>query len=284
MRPALHTLMFAGHPLPDVARIARDLGYRGIVLMTRAPHLTLDDPERSGRAARHALEATGLAPAGLASPLGRLDSYRGQVARDELKSVQRCADAAAALGVGLVRLWAGGAGLDCDDAAERGAALAWYRQAAGIIASAGAQATIEVHARGYASSTEATIEFVDEIGHPRLGVALDTGNLPAAAGGVSAGDVARFGPRLFDVHVKDLRALPNAQGHTLQVGADYYRHTLLGEGDVRNDLVLGGLAEAGYGGWIATECECKWSTWDEAVEAARHELTALRQLIDTATR
>ena len=146
------------------------------------------------------------------------------------------------------------------DDAERGAALDWYRQAAGIVASAGARATVEVHAHGYAASTPAAIEFVDEIDHPSLGVALDTGNLHASAGGVGAGDVTRLGPRLFDVHVKDLRALPNAQGHTLQVGARHFRHTLLGEGDVRNDLVLDGLADAAYDGWIATECECKWST------------------------
>jgi len=115
-----------------------------------------------------------------------------------------------------------------------------------------------------------------------LGAALDTGNLHAAAMSVGADDVAQLGARIFDVHVKDMRGLPDAEGHTLEVDGRYYVHVPLGEGDVRNGETLGQLAAGGYTGWIANESECSWPDWDTSVAAARHEYAELNKLIQAA--
>ena len=282
MRAALHTLMFGGYRLDRVAPVARDIGYTGVALMCRPPHLDLDNPVPSARAGSRVLSDAGLQVVGLASGLGRPDSFTGVPAQAELDGVRRALEAANILGAGLLRLWGGADGMSVDNADELSAAASWYGQAASIAADAGVRVTIEVHAQGLASSTAATCRLVDAIDHPNLGAALDTGNLHAAATSVGADDVTQLDARIFDVHVKDMRGLPDTDGHTLEVDGRYYVHVPLGEGDVRNAETLRQLAAGGYTGWIANESECSWPDWDTSVSAARHEYAELDKLIQAA--
>ena len=282
MRAALHTLMFGGYPLDRVAPIARDIGYTGVALMCRPPHLDLDDPGPSARAGSRILAEAGLQVVGLASGLGRPEAYTGTAAEAEMDGVRRALEAANILGAGLLRLWGGADGLSVNNPDELAAAAAWYGSAASLAADAGVRVTIEVHSQGLASSTAATCRLVDAIDHPNLGAALDTGNLHAAAGSVGAQDVSELGARIFDVHVKDMRGLPDAEGHTLEVDGRFYAHVPLGQGDVRNGETLRQLASGGYAGWIANESECAWPDWDTSVAAARHEYAELDKLIQAA--
>ncbi|MCY3958857.1 MAG: sugar phosphate isomerase/epimerase [Chloroflexi bacterium] len=282
MRAALHTLMFGSYPLHRVAPVAREIGYAGVALMCRPPHLDLDNPGPSARAGSQVLTDAGLQIVGLASGLGRPESFGGAPASAELDGVRRALEAANILDAGLLRLWGGADGMSVDNADDLAAAAAWYNQAATVAADAGVRVTIEVHAQGLASSTPATCRLVDAIDHPNLGAALDTGNLHAAATTVGADDVTQLGARIFDVHVKDMRGLPDAQGHTLEVDGRYYVHVPLGEGDVRNGETLRQLAAGGYAGWIANESECSWPDWDSSVSAAKHEFAELNELIQAA--
>ena len=282
MRAALHTLMFGGYPLERVAPVARDIGHTGVALMCRPPHLDLDNPGPSGRVGSQILSDAGLQVVGLASGLGRPESFSGAPAEAELNGVRRALEAANVLGAGLLRLWGGADGMSVDDSGDLAAAAAWYGRAAAIAAEAGVRVTIEVHAQGLASSTAATCRLVDAIDQPNLGAALDTGNLHAAAGSVSAADVAQLGSRIFDVHVKDMRGLSDADGHTLEVDGRFYVHLPLGRGDVRNGETLRQLAAGGYAGWIANESECAWPDWETSVAAAKHEYAELDKLIQAA--
>ena len=282
MRAALHTLMFGDYPLERVAPVARDIGYTGVALMCRPPHLDLDNPGTSARAGSRVLTDAGLQAVGLASGLGRPASFTGAAAEAELDGVRRALEAADILGAGLLRLWGGAEGMSADDSDEVAAAADWYGRAATLAAEAGVRATIEVHALGLASSTTATCRLVDAIDHSNLGAALDTGNLHSAAGTVGGEDVAQLGSRIFDVHVKDMRGLAGADGHTLEVDGRFYAHVPLGQGDVRNGETLRQLAGGGYAGWIANESECAWPDWDSSVAAARHEHAELNKLIRAA--
>jgi len=282
MRAALHTLMFGGYHLDRVAPVAREIGYTGVALMCRPPHLDLDNPGPSANAGSRTLTDAGLQVVGLASGLGRPESFTGAPAQAELDGVRRALEAANILGAGLLRLWGGADGMSVDNADELSAAAAWYGRAASLGADAGVRVTIEVHAQGLASSTTATCRLVDAIDHSNLGAALDSGNLHAAAESVGAVDVAQLGARIFDVHVKDMRGLPIADGHTLEVDGRFYVHVPLGQGDVRNGETLCQLAAGGYAGWIANESECSWPDWDTSVSAAKHEYAELDKLIQAA--
>ena len=282
MQPALHTLMFGGYALDQVAPIAREIGYHGLALMCRPPHLDLDDPARSSAKAFQIVRDSGLAVIGLASGFGRPDSFDGDNGAKELDGVRRAIEAATILQADLLRLWAGPEGSSVADGVGLGRAASWYAEAAEIAGAAGVRATIEVHSIGFASTAQNTLRLVDAINHPNLGVALDTGNLHASAGIVGLTDVQMFGGRLFDVHVKDMRDLSSPEGHTLEVNGRHFVHTPMGEGDVRNDDVIAALSKVGYNDWIANESECAWPTWETSVVAARHEFSALQNLIHSA--
>ena len=94
MRAALHTLMFGGYPLERVAPAARDIGYSGVALMCRPPHLDLDNPGPSARAGSSILTDAGLQVVGLASGLGRPEAFTGTPAESELDGVRRALEAA----------------------------------------------------------------------------------------------------------------------------------------------------------------------------------------------
>jgi sugar phosphate isomerase/epimerase len=279
MRPALHTLMFSGYPLERVAPIVREIGYDGVALMCQPPHLDLDDPVKSARTAAAVLADSGVQVVGLASGLGRPESFEGRDAESELEGVSRAVEAATILGAGLLRLWGGPDGSTVDDSQGLMAATRWYRRAASIAGDGGVRVTIEIHSIGFASSAAATCQLVDAIDHPNIGAALDTGNLHAAVGSTSAADVQLLGTRVADVHVKDLRGVASGEQHTLAINDRCYLHTPMGEGEVRNGEILAALAEFGYSGWIANESECKWMRWEDSVKAARHEYEALTDLI-----
>ena len=279
MQPALHTLMFGSYGLDQVAPIAREIGYQGVALMCRLPHLDLEDPERSAAKAFQIVRDSGLTVVGLASGLGRPDSFHGEDGAQELDGVRRAIEAAKILEAGLLRLWAGPEGSSVADSEGLARAASWYADAAEIASAANVRVTIEVHSIGFASTTQNTCRLLDAINHPNLGVALDTGNLHASTGVVGSTDVQMFGERLFDVHVKDMRELSKPEGHTLEVDGRYFVHLPMSEGDVRNDDVVTALSEAGYEGWIANESECTWDTWERSVVAARHEFAALQKLI-----
>ena len=279
MQSALHTLMFGSYGLDQVAPIAREIGYHGLALMCRPPHLDLDDPARSAAKAFQIVRDAGLTVVGLASGLGRPDSFHGDGRAQELDGVRRAIEAANILEAGLLRLWAGPEGSSVADGGGLARAASWYADAAEIASAADVRVTIEVHAIGFASTAQNTCRLLDAINHPNLGVALDTGNLHASAGIVGSSDVQMFGERLFDVHVKDMRDLSSPEGHTLEVDGRYFVHLPMNEGDVRNDDVVAALLKSGYEGWIANESECTWDTWERSVVAARHEFAALQNLI-----
>ncbi len=78
---------------------------------------------------------------------------------------------------------------------------------------------------------------------PRLGVCFDVGHC-ARAGLDPAAEAARCGPRLLDVHMKDVSAAA-AEGGTVEAG----------RGVIDIPRVLGALARMGYDGTLAFEHE-----------------------------
>ena len=285
MRAALHTLMFGGYPLERVAPVARDIGYTGVALMCRPPHLDLDNPGPSGRAGRRVLDDAG--PAGSSGWPPAWDAPNPLQAPPRKPNWTACAAPwrrPDVLGAGLQRLWGGADGMSVDDSGDLAAAAAWYGRAAAIAAEAGVRVTIEVHAQGVgfqhrrdlpAGPTPSTI--------PTWAPPWTTGNLHAAAGSVGAADVAQLGL----AHLRRSR-----QGHARSAGR---RRPYPGSGRalLTSTCRWAGATCAtgkpcpnwppgGYAGWIANESECAWPDWETSVAAAKHEYAELNKLIQAA--
>src|SRR5215472_1374123 len=77
-----------------------------------------------------------------------------------------------------------------------------------------------------------------------------------------------IGPRIFNVHVKDARRVPDGDGRQL---------VLLGEGEVPAREAISVLRRGGYEGWLVVEWEKRWHPELEDPDVALpHEIAMLR--------
>ena len=284
MRAALHTLMFGGYPLDRVAPVAREIGYTGVALMCRPPHLDLDNPVPSARAGSRILADAGLQVVGLASGLGRPESFTGAPARAELDGVRRALEAANILGAGLLRLWGGADGMSVDNPDELAAAADWYARAATLAAATPVSASpLRSTPRDWPPA---------RLGHLPAGRRHrppQSRRRPGHRQPARRRQVRRRGRRC-PTRCANLRC--PRQGHARPAGcrrATPWKWTAAttstyrwGEGDVGNRETLRQLAAGGYTGWIANESECAWPDWETSVAAARHEYAELDSLIQAA--
>lgn len=130
------------------------------------------------------------------------------------------------------------------------------------LADAGAAVGVRVSVENHADFTvTGLMAFLDEIGHPNLGLCLDTGNClrtgerPAVV--LAAIDVSR----VFMVQAKDVRLLPGADH---PVG--WWPTTRFGTGDVDMAECLRRLDEGGFTGPLVIELSNLWTGLNEIDE------------------
>lgn len=182
-----------------------ELGFDGLELGVYDPDAELAPDRVAGAAAlsgRHGLAV----PAALFSmpvarwPEGALASARHapSAVRAMVETGRRAAD----LGAGVLGVWPGA------DGHRSGGADGWSRTAAALaavadgVAAFGMRVAVEPKPGQVVGSTDDALRLCQEVGHPGLGVLLDTAH--ALAGGEELAALPeRLGARLFHVHLGD---------------------------------------------------------------------------------
>ncbi len=213
-------------PLTEVCAEAAAVGFEGIELWGRPPHLP-EPTEAAGAAAREVVLAAGLSPAVCGSYLRPgTDGFAG-----ELDGVLA---AARGYGAPLLRVWAGGV---ADHQADESV---WRRVVADfevLLAACGELGvTVERHGGTLTESEAGAARLLDLLPDPRL-----TLNYQIRRGADQAGTLAelvRFGPRLGNVHAHNVRG----DGPWSLAG-----------GDLDYGLLLACLSDLGYKGYVELE-------------------------------
>lgn len=282
-RLAYNTNGLVHHRLPDALRMLAELGYEGVALTPDAGSLDPLAPAPGSVAeVRRLSEELSLSLAVETGARFLLDprrKHRPSLLEDEpaerrrrVDFLRRCVDLAAELGAEVVSLWAGRAPGDARGDAPGGgerAERAWERLAAGVEAvldhasGSGVAVAFEPEPGMFVERPAGYDELVARLGAAgeRLGLCLDVGHL-LCTGDLPVPDVVRrYGPRLAQVHLDDVR------------GA-VHEHLMLGEGEL--DLVgtLAALIEVGYAGQAAVELSRDSHRGAEAAALAMERLRA----------
>lgn len=241
----------------DVAiRAAVELGFDGLEIRSvdGCPPHRLDDAAL--RAIRHSLAANGLrasafCPPGLKCPLPEGPAERAQVT----SVVQRAAEQAQLLGTSMVRIFSF---YRSGSAAEPERAAAVAREVlAPVELPPGVRLVLETGTRSNTPTVTLAARFLKALGDDRVGILWDPGNTVFSGFDQNPypGDFQSAAASIAHVHVKD--------------PCQTARYVRLGDGDLPWPLILRGLADAGYDGWLTLETH--WRRDRELTPAERDE-------------
>lgn len=287
MKTALFTKVLGERPLESVIEIAAVLGYDGVELMGREPHLGLETTDAEARALREHASDLGVDLVSLATYTGHYTTASDAECEDELARFERFCELADVLDVQLVRNFPGGPSpYDADDEAYDRAAR-WVGRAADVAADHELTVGVEIHTDSVAESAADAVRLLDAVGRENVVAIHDAGNMYICDEQYGPASVETLGGSLGHVHVKDVRRTRSLDGgFTIETrhGEESFAFARLGRGDVDHWRLFRALADSGYDGYVTDECFAPAEGPAGDVTVAAHELGELERLIETSAR
>ena len=288
MKTALFTKLFDGRTLEKTFEIAAELGYDGVEVMCREPHLGMNTTTERATHLKNRLDEAGLAVAGLGTYTGGYSNGTDREYERELDDLETFLGLAEVFETDLVRHKAGGPPPReaMPDDYERVAG--WLRRAADVADGYGARLALELHHGGLTETVDSTLRLINHVDRANLGVIHDAGNMYIARESFGPDSLDRLGERLFHVHVKDERrvedpSLPGAFEAETPAGREVFQHRRLGHGAVDHAPVFDALAATNYDGFVSGECHAPTDRiWTDTTIAA-HELEVMDHYIESTT-
>ncbi|MGE5508059.1 MAG: sugar phosphate isomerase/epimerase family protein [Chitinophagales bacterium] len=234
----------------EFIRFAGTLGLDGVEVLD----CFWRDEAREVPEVRAAAAAEGLAIAAYAIGNDFVTADTGERAA-QLAGVKHGVDVACELGTGILRVFSGNAKDDLPFATARNWIREGLAEAAAYAEQRGVTLALENHGL-FAGRSAQVIDLIEEIDSPALRATADTANF-LLVGEEPHAAVAALKGKIAHVHLKDFRKVgPDHQGPSFaSTGPERYTGTVVGEGEVRFDLILRSLREAGFTGFLSLEYE-----------------------------
>jgi sugar phosphate isomerase/epimerase len=273
MKLAMCTKMTTDLDLLQSLRVAGTIGYDGVEIFCIANHLPVNAPADLARQARAIADHYSLSVVTLATYLGGLGGLSEETGASFLAGLRAYLDLAAILGCSLLRVGTVSAPSATADAATWANTGQWLRQACDLAAGYGASLVIETHANQLGDSLSGCQRLLEAAAEaPNLGFTWDAGSMapdPTVDYGPVA--IAALGARILYAQVNDSR----------RVG-DKREYVFTGDGEVDNGLMLRGLRQIGYDGYVGAESHRPADEWYDSRGVAEREHWLMRQLLREA--
>jgi sugar phosphate isomerase/epimerase len=265
LKTSLHSVSYAGLwgqarlALPDFLRKARALGFRGVMLMAKRPHLSvLDHGADECAALRRLLDDLGLEVVCLAgyTDFG-LGAERPDIPTREMQVlyVRELARMARALGSGLVRIFTAYDHPQTPPDQQWNSCVTLLRECARQAARFDVTVGVQNH-HDTAVHHDSLFELLEEIGEPNCKAMFDAW-APALQGADLAAAVRRMAPYIAHTTVADYVRRPRFRYQPALVNytpeTDAVRAVPMGEGFIDYAAFFAALQEVGYKGWVAYE-------------------------------
>jgi L-ribulose-5-phosphate 3-epimerase len=189
-------------------------------------------------------------------------------AKDREKRIdflKRSIDAAAELGSDCVSLWSGTRRDDAPDEATLERLAESLRVVLRHATNSGVTLGFEPEPGMFIDTLKSFHRLLQWIDAPYLELTLDVGHLWCQGELPIADYISRWGPRIVNVHVEDMRA-------------GVHEHLMFGEGEMQFAPILSALAKAGYRGALHVELS---RHSHEAPTTARKAFDFLRPLVES---
>jgi sugar phosphate isomerase/epimerase len=265
-KTALHSVSYAGVwqgqarlALPDFLAKAKQLGFDGVMLMAKRPHLSvLDYDARACQELRRRIDDLGLRVACLAGYTDFcLGLERGDIPTREMQVlyVRELSRLAEGLGCDLIRVFTGYDDLKTPFDQQWSLCVAHLKECARQAAAFGVTLGVQNH-HDTAVHFDSLFDLLEEIDEPNCKAMYDAW-APALQGMDPAEGVRKLAPYLVHTTVADYVRRPRFRYQPALVNytreADAIRAVPMGEGFIDYRRFLAALVEAGYQGYVAYE-------------------------------
>ncbi len=238
---------------------AAELGFQSVELMAKRPHLSvLDADDEQLKRISNCAQENGVEIATIA---GYTDFTSGKDAAEvpfvemQILYIQRLSEMAHKLGAKIVRVFTG---YSTDDAAysdDWGKCVKAIREASAVSENYGVSLGVQNH-HDTAISTEAYIEFLNDVDHPNCKAMYDPW-VPALLGEDLYANAKALAPRMLQttladyVRLKRWAYIPGLVNYREM--ADMVRAVPVGKGFIELEPFFMGLKEGGFDGYVAYE-------------------------------
>ena len=266
MEAALFTVSFAGfwgqdrRTLEESIDAAADLGFRGVEIMGKRPHLSpLDWPLEECDRLRARIEERGLAlaaVAGYTNFTGGMGAAEVPFVEMQIAYVQELAKRAARMGGDLVRVFTSYERDDVPLARQWQTTVTALRECCDRASDLGVSIGVQNH-HDLGVAPKALEELLLQVDRPNLVPMVDCWSLFLRGEDVAA-TARRFGSRMRFTTVADYVVLPRARYRPDLVNyapasPDFAMAVPMGDGDLPYDEFFAALGEAGFDGWVSYE-------------------------------
>jgi sugar phosphate isomerase/epimerase len=284
---SLFSKVLAERNLEDAIELTAEIGYDGIELMGRDPHLSADTSHERARELKAHVDRHGLDVPCIATYCGAYVEGSERECRADLEELERLLELAEILDCEILRHGPNGTSPWKSTDEDFEVAARWMREAADLAAEYDKTLGIEIHAQKLAETTDSTLRLLELIDRDNVGAILDSGNMYLVDEDYGREAVQRLGDSLVHLHVKDEAPgedpdHPDTFSITREDGPARFRASAMGEGEVEHDRLFAALAEAGYDGYVTAEAGVSYEEPDGDIAIAEHELAELRRLIAAA--
>lgn len=286
MQTALFTKILSDRTLEDACRVAADVGYDGVELMCRDPHLGIETADEEARDLREHVADLGLEIPCLATYTGHYVGKSENEKKQQLRKLERFCELADILDVDLIRHGPGGPGAFEADRTHYEEGARWMRRAADLAAEYEKELGVEIHSATIVESADDAVRLLDMIDRENVGVIHDASNMFISRADHGRSSVDVLSDRLRHVHVKDERRVAgDGEGHfsvRTTAGEEWFEPALLGDGDTQHASLFEALADSGYGGFVTDECHVAPTDDRGPVGIAEGEHKRLERLLSAA--
>jgi len=303
MKTAGHTMGTPEYSLYEAADLFSSMGFQGIEVIWDDEYscaLRKNASVAELRTFREYLKGRKLNLCCLTPYMHDIDSLNEDVRQLNLADFRGCIDAAQILDAPVIRAYGGSffpeeaGGLEAADGranqgrAEKEIRLVQSLQELGEYAGdRGVSIAVETHFNTLSCTAKETADIIRAVDSPYVGVLYDQPNLAFVGAEAHAEALNFLQSFIRHVHVKDFRFLGDNREFkasyvaTIRKDERITHSTIVGEGIIAWDEILGRLSEVGYDGYLSFEYERRWFP-DEIPDAAvgmRKSLENIRVLL-----
>ncbi|MFD3274500.1 sugar phosphate isomerase/epimerase family protein [Paenibacillus dendritiformis] len=280
MKIAVFSGTMMEYSLHQAMEIASRLGFEGIEIACREPHLSPDSPPSRVEEIRALADRYGLFIPALAGYMGHFSEADEEACMRALDEVRKLLKHAERLGAGMLRIFPGGPNAFLAQPSYYEKAARWLRRCAEEAEGHGKRIVLEIHNGSLIETADDALRLLNLVGAGSIGIILDAGNMYIADTDYGRDSVLKLGRHLFHIHVKDEKRIeaagaPGTFVNRTRHGEESFLQCRLGEGETDHRELFAALRDTGYNGWITLETAAPYPPEERLL----HDLAAVRRLL-----